>query len=234
MAYYNCITWKIRKRQSPRFHCTSFTKRVLILFDTFSPYYSFMSGNIWILVSPRFQCTSITNRFLNLFDRLQAYYNCISWKFRKLLSPRYQCKNITNSVLSLFDRFTVIRIVWPEISENSNLRHFSAQVSQIVFSAYLTALPFITTAWVEISENSYLHHFSAQVSQIVFLANLTVLQAYYNCMRWNLRKLVSPRFHCRSITNRVLSLFDHFTAYYNCRKTQISAISMQTYHKSFS
>ena len=42
------------------------------------------------------------------------------------------------------------------MSENSYLRHFSAQVSQIVFLAYLTALPHITTVWVEISENSNL------------------------------------------------------------------------------
>ena len=62
------------------------------------------------------------------------------------------------------------------MSENSYLHHFSAQVSQIVFLAYLTVLRLITTVWPEMSENSYLHHFSAQVSQIVFFAYLTVLQ----------------------------------------------------------
>ena len=50
------------------------------------------------------------------------------------------------------------------MSENSYLRHFSAQVSQIFFLAYLTILRFITTVWPEMSENSYLRHFSAQVS----------------------------------------------------------------------
>ena len=54
------------------------------------------------------------------------------------------------------------------MSENNNLRHFSAQVSQIVFLAHLTVLRFITTVWPEMSENSYLHQFSAQVSQIFF------------------------------------------------------------------
>ena len=62
------------------------------------------------------------------------------------------------------------------MSENSYLRHFSAKVSQIVFSAYLTALPPNTTVWCEISENSYHRDFSAQVSEIVFLAYLTVLR----------------------------------------------------------
>ena len=51
--------------------------------------------------------------------------------------------------------------------ENSYLRNFSAQVSQIVFLACLTALRFITTLWHDISEKSYLRDFSAQVSQIV-------------------------------------------------------------------
>ena len=56
------------------------------------------------------------------------------------------------------------------MSYNSYLRDFSAQVSQIVFLAYLTVLPLITAVWMENSENAYLRDFSAQVSQIVFLA----------------------------------------------------------------
>ena len=55
------------------------------------------------------------------------------------------------------------------MSENSNLRHFSAQVSQIVLLAYLTVLRLFTTVGPEMSENSYPSHFSAQVSQLVFL-----------------------------------------------------------------
>ena len=55
------------------------------------------------------------------------------------------------------------------MSENSYLRHFSAQVSQIVFLAYLTVLRLFRFVWPEMSENSYLHHVCAQVSQIVFL-----------------------------------------------------------------
>ena len=87
----------------------------------------------------------------------------------------------------------------------------------------MTILRLITTVWPEMSQNSYLHHFSAQVSQIVFFAYLTVLRLYYNCHDlkcqkthiWNVKKPLPP-FQCTSITNRVLSLFDHFTAYYNC------------------
>ena len=56
------------------------------------------------------------------------------------------------------------------MSENSYFRHFSAQVSQIVFLGSLTILQLLTTVWTEMSENSHLHHLSAQISQIVFFA----------------------------------------------------------------
>ena len=38
------------------------------------------------------------------------------------------------------------------MSENSYLRHFSAQVSQMVFLAYLTVLRLITTVGTEMSK----------------------------------------------------------------------------------
>ena len=69
------------------------------------------------------------------------------------------------------------------MSENSYLRHFRAQVSQIVFLAYLTVLRLITTIWLEMSKNSFLRDIRAQVSQIVFFAYLTVLQAYFSYMK---------------------------------------------------
>ena len=62
------------------------------------------------------------------------------------------------------------------MSENSYFRHFSAQVSQIVFLGSLTILQLLTTVWPEMSENSHLHHLSAQVSQIMFFAYLTILR----------------------------------------------------------
>ena len=62
------------------------------------------------------------------------------------------------------------------MSQNSYLRKFFAQVSQIVFLADLTVLRLITTVLVKMSQNSYLRETFAQVSQNVFLADLTVLQ----------------------------------------------------------
>ena len=89
---------------------------------------------------------------------------------------RFQCTSITNRFFGLFDRFTTFSTVWPEMWENSYLQHFSAQVSQSVFLAYLTVLRVSTPVKPKMSENSYFRHFSAQVSQSVFLAYLTVLR----------------------------------------------------------
>ena len=62
------------------------------------------------------------------------------------------------------------------MSQNSYLRKFCAQESQIVFLGYLTVLRLFTNVWAKISQNSFLHEFCAQVSQIVFLADLIVLR----------------------------------------------------------
>ena len=132
----------------------------------------------------------------------------------------------------------LITAVWVELWENSYFCDFSAQLSQIVFSAFLTVLRLVTTVWPEMTENSYLRDFSAQVSQNRFLSLFDRFTVYYNNMTWNIRKVISPQFQytsitnrflslvdrkllsprlqCTSITNRFLSLFDRFTAYYNC------------------
>ena len=63
------------------------------------------------------------------------------------------------------------------MSENSYLRDLSAQVSQIVFLAYLTVLRLITTVWPEMSENSYFRKISVHKYHKSFsLAYLTVLR----------------------------------------------------------
>ena len=74
------------------------------------------------------------------------------------------------------------------MSENSYLRHFSAQVSQMVFLAYLTVLRLITTIWVEIAE------ISAHNKLSLFLYHF--LQLF--------------QFQCTSITIRVLTLFQFY------------------------
>ena len=61
------------------------------------------------------------------------------------------------------------------MSQNSYLREFNAQVSQIVFLDDLTVLRLNATVWAKMSQNSYLRELCAQVSRNVFLADLTVL-----------------------------------------------------------
>ena len=125
---------------------------------------------------------------------------------------RVLCTSIKNRVLSWFDRFTLIKTVWTKMSQNSYLREFCAQVSQILFLADLTVLWLITTVWAKLSENSYLHEFCAQVSQIVFLPDLTIWR-FDNCISENITKLISPRLLRTRFTNRVLSWFDRFTVF---------------------
>ena len=60
------------------------------------------------------------------------------------------------------------------MSQNSYLREFCAQVSQIVFLADLTVIGLVRTVWVKNLQNSYFREFCAQVSKIVYLTQLNV------------------------------------------------------------
>ena len=176
-----------------------------------------MSLNFKNVISPWVQSTSITNRVLSPIDRFTACYNCMSKNFQNVISPdswvhRYH-KSCSQADLTVL---RVITIVWTKTSKMSYISEFSVEVSQIVFSAHLTVLRLVTTVRVKTSKISYLREFSPQVSQIVFSAHLTVLRLVYNCMSKNFQNLISSWFQCTSITNRVLTSFDRFTAYYNC------------------
>ena len=105
-TYYNCMTWNVIKRMSPRLQCRSITNRNFSLFDRFTTSYNCMTWNVRKLISPPFQCTSITNRVLSLFDRFTTFYNCMTWNVRELISPPFEFTSIINHVFSLFDRFT--------------------------------------------------------------------------------------------------------------------------------
>ena len=74
------------------------------------------------------------------------------------------------------------------------------------------------------SQILYLPEFIEQVSQVVFLAYFTVL-GFFILNKENITKLISTRVLCTSMTYRVSSSFDRFTAYYNCmRKTVTNLI----------
>ena len=84
------------------------------------------------------------------------------------------------------------------MSENSYLRHFNAQVSQIVFLPYLNVLRLITTVWPEMSENSYICDFNAQVSQIVFITwPFYGLLQHYNwiCQKTDISAISVHKYH---------------------------------------
>ena len=90
-------------------------------------------------ISPQVLWTSITNRVFSWFDHFKAYYNCISKNVTRLINPRVLCKSFTNRYLYWFSVSRLITAVWTKMSQNSYLREFCAQVSQLVF---LADLPF--------------------------------------------------------------------------------------------
>ena len=130
--------------------------------------------------------------FFAWFDRFTAFYNCMTWNVRKPHITTISVHKYHKSCSSfIWPFYSLLQHVWLKKSENSYLRHFSAQVSQIVFLAYLTILRFITTVWLEMLENSHLHHFrcTSIINRVLRLFDRFTV--YYNCMTWNVRKLIS-------------------------------------------
>ena len=124
------------------------------------------------------------------------------------------------------------------MSENSYLRHFSAEVSQIVFLANFTVSGLLSTIWAEMSEDSYLRHFSAQISQIMFLASLTVLrllQLYeLKCQNTYISSISVHKFN-KSCSQLIWPLYRLLQLYvWKSQKTRIAANSVQKCHKSCS
>ena len=97
----------------------------------------------------------------------------------------------------------------------------------------MTVLRFSTTVRGETSKISYLLEFSAEVSEIVFSAPRNHVTAFHNIRSFNSKNVITLRAQCTSITNRVFSSFDRFTAFYNCTRKNfknliISMISVIT------
>ena len=204
----------VTKFITPRVVCTNNTNRVLIWFDRFTASYQTLNKNVRKLISPGVLCRSVTNRVVCWFDRFMAYYYGMSKNGRKLTSSRVYCSSITNRVLSWFDRFTGYYYC---MNKNFQKTHISTSfVHKCHKSHFYLIWPFLwlnTTVREKMLQNSYLHELCAQISKIVFLPDLTVLRLITTVWAKNLKKLISPRVLCTTITNRVFSWFDHFTSY---------------------
>ena len=239
-AYYNCMTWNVRKLISPLFQCTSNHKSCSSLIW---PFYDLLQ-----LYDQKCQKTHYLHHlsaqvsqivFLPYLTVLPFIYNCMTANVRKLIIPRFQWTSITKSILSLFDRFTA---------------YYNCKTWNV---RKLISLPFKCTS-ITNRFLSLFDHFTAYYNcmtwnvrklisppfQCTSITNRVLrlfdrFTAYYNIMTSNVRKLISPPFQCINITNRVLTLFDRFTTYYNCmtwnvRKLISPAISVHKYHKSLS
>ena len=148
----------------------------------------------------------------------------MSKNITNLISPWILYTSITNQAVSWFDPFTASYYLLAEMSRNSYLREFCAQVSQIVFQADLTVLSLIRTVCSKMSQNSYLREFCAQVSKIVFLADLTVLRLITTVWTKMSQNSYLREVLCTSITNRVLWGFDCFSAFCNCNREFITKL----------
>ena len=123
------------------------------------------------------------------------------------------------------------------MSQNSYLREFCAQLSQIVFLADFTVLRLISTVCTKMSQKliSPLVLCTSRINRVLnWFERFT---AYKKIMSKNITKLISPWILCTNTTNQVLSWFDRFTAYYycmskNCHETHISASSVHKYQRS--
>ena len=105
--------------------------------------------------------------------------------------------------------------------------------------ADLTVLRVITLVWTKTSKMSFISEFSVEVSQIVFSAHLTVLRLVTTVRVKTFKNLISPGVQSTSITNRVFSPFDCFTACLQLyeqklSKSHIFVISVHKHHKSSS
>ena len=178
MASYNCMRTKFKILISLYIKDTSITNRFLSSFDRFTVFTTVRGKTSKISLSRDFSAQSITNRVLSSFDRFTVYYNCMRKNFKTShisVSSVHKYQKSCSQLTRLFFCFSHAT-VWVKTSEISFPRRFSAQVSQLLFSAHLTVLRFITTVWGKTSKILFLREFSAQVSQMVFSAPLTVLR----------------------------------------------------------
>ena len=183
----------VTKLISPWVLCTSFTNRVPSLFDRFNAYCNCMNKIVTKLIYHRVRCTNIRNRVLSWFDRLKVYCNCMSKNVTKLyISASSVHKYHKSCSLLIWPFYGLLQQYEIKMSQNWNLCQFCAQVSQNVFLADLTVLQLITTVWAKMSQNSCLGEFCAQASQIRVPSWFDRFTAYYNCMRKNVKKLISP------------------------------------------
>ena len=70
------------------------------------------------------------------------------------------------------------------MSEISYFREFSAQISQIVFLAYLTVSRLVTIVWPEMNKNTYLRKISARVPQNVLKRSNKLRKEFVILVHW--------------------------------------------------
>ena len=96
--------------------------------------------------------------------------------------------------------YGLLQQLWGKTSLISYLRHFSAQVSQIVFSAHFNRFPASCNCMSEKFKNLISPGVKCTSVTSRVLSSFDRFTAYYKCMRKNFKNLISPWVQCTSIT----------------------------------
>ena len=141
----------------------------------------------------------------------------MSNNFQNLISPWVHCTSITNFIFSSLDRLLrFITTVWDKTSKILFLRQFSAQVSQMVFSAPLTVLRLIYNCKSWNFKNLISPWVQCRSIRNRVFSSLDHFTAFHNIISFNSKNVITLRAQCTNIPNRVFSSFERFTAFYNC------------------
>ena len=135
--------------------------------------------------------------------------------------------------------YGLLQQLWGKTSIILYLRDFSAQVSQIVFSAHFNRLPASYNCMSEKFKNLISPGVKCTSVTNRVLSSFDRFTAYYKCTRKNFKNLISPWVQCRSITKSCSQIIwpSHglFQLYeIKLKKSHNFVSSVHKYHKSFS
>ena len=153
---------KFKNLISPYVKYTSITNCFFNSFDRFTVFTTVGGKTSKISLIHDFSAQSINNRVLSSFDRFTAYYNCMRNNLKKSHISVNSVQKYQKSCSQLNWPFYCFSQLYEQKLQKSQISVGSVQqVSQILFSAHLTVLRFITTVWGKTSKILFLREFSA-------------------------------------------------------------------------
>ena len=137
------------------------------------------------------------------------------------------CAQVSKTVLlANFNVLQLVRIVWAKISSKLI---FPRVLYTSIINHVLSWFDRFTTYYILYEQKCHETHISAKfmctsITNRVSSADLTVLRLIRTVWAKMSQKSYLREFYATTITNRVLSWFDRFTAYYNCMSENITKL----------